>query len=189
MSLTADEFRSLLERLRSGSEDAVSELLEEYGAQVLRVIRRRLNQSLRSKFDSQDFSQAVWKSFFENRAEIASFKTPQDLAKFLQAIAAKKVLGEFRRFHGTEKHDLSREELSVDENDDRLPRSRQPTPSHVVANREEWERLNQNQPTQYRRLLKMRGEGVAYAEIAEKLQLDEKTVRRVIKRLTERASQ
>lgn len=189
MSLTASDFRSLLDRLRGGSDEAVTELVNRFGPHILRVVRRQLRTSLRSKFDSQDFTQAVWGSFFENRRELTEFKTPQDLIRFLRVVASRKVLQEFRRHCGTAKNNLEREEEFVntsDEGDTRLPISRQPSPSRVFAAREEWERLNQNQPSQYRRMLTLRGEGANYSEIAKKLHLDEKTVRRVLKRFSER---
>jgi hypothetical protein len=49
------EIAALMERIQEGSQDAVRELLDQYGSHLVRVIRRRLSQRLRSQFDSADF--------------------------------------------------------------------------------------------------------------------------------------
>ena len=59
-SSEATEFASLMRRLRDGSEEAAWELVERFSSSVQRVIRRSLNEQMRSKFDSIDFVQAVW---------------------------------------------------------------------------------------------------------------------------------
>lgn len=195
MSTSAEEidprsqksFAALLERLRQGSEEAAHELFTEYGHHVLHAVRRRLNSKLRAKFDSQDFSQAVWASFFENRQNIGDFETPADLIRFLKTIAGNKVMGEFRRGLRAGKHDI-RKEVSLNNKglrDSQLFCSKQPTPSRAAVAREQLQNLNESQPTRYRLMLQMRGEGIPFTEIARKLKVDEKTVRRVIERLSE----
>jgi len=47
-----------------GSEDAAREFVATYGPPILRVVRRQMNKCLRSKYDSIDFEQSVWASFF-----------------------------------------------------------------------------------------------------------------------------
>jgi DNA-binding NarL/FixJ family response regulator len=44
----------------------------------------------------------------------------------------------------------------------------------------------ENQPSHYQRMLRLRGNGATYTEIAQQLGVDEKTVRRVFKKLLER---
>ena len=53
------EFADLMRLVREGSQDASRELVQRFGPHVLRVVRRRLHQSLRSKFDPCDFEQEV----------------------------------------------------------------------------------------------------------------------------------
>src|SRR5262249_14283511 len=60
------ELRGLMERIRAGSQEAARELCDRYGSHILRVVRRKLDKKLRSKFDSVDFLQSVWTSFFVN---------------------------------------------------------------------------------------------------------------------------
>jgi RNA polymerase sigma factor (sigma-70 family) len=188
MSTTADEFEILMQRLRRGYADAAPALLEQYGDHILRAVRRRLNRSMRGKFDSQDFVQAVWASFFQHQEQIAEFENPQALIGFLVRVASNKVVDECRKFLTTEKYNVNRE-LSLESSTVReilLHNTNQPTPSETAVAKEEWDRLLENQPSHYQRMLRLRGNGATFTEIAQQLGVDEKTVRRVIKKLSER---
>ena len=59
-----DEFRALMQRLREGSDEAAWQLVEQYGEPIRRAVRRALSARLRPQFDSLDFVQLVWSSFF-----------------------------------------------------------------------------------------------------------------------------
>ncbi len=79
-------FRTLMREAEAGSEDAARELYDTYMKYVLRCVRNRLWHRLRSKFDSQDFVQQVWASFFDDRGSLPDFQSPEDLIAYLQAI-------------------------------------------------------------------------------------------------------
>ena len=76
MSNENSEFRKVIERVCAGSDEATWELIDTYGPHIQRVIRRKLNQKMRSKFDSLDFVQMVWASFFTEREKMAGFTEP-----------------------------------------------------------------------------------------------------------------
>src|SRR5664279_4008959 len=59
-----DDIGSFLARIQAGDEEAARELLTRYEAEVRLVVRRQLPRLLRSRFDSLDFMQSVWGSFF-----------------------------------------------------------------------------------------------------------------------------
>ena len=183
-----EEFEVLLERVREGSEQAIRELVDAYEGHVRRVVRRRLNKSLRAKFDSLDFVQSMWASFFENRGEIAEFDSPEALAGYLAKIVSNKVVEQCRRYLQTEKHNINRERSlhGAEAGESLQPPSPRSTPSEVVHAREQWQRLVENQPAHYQRMVLLRAEGATYTEIAAELEVDESTVRRVLKRLLER---
>src|SRR5689334_20521971 len=101
MSTEQQKFDELLARLRLGEEGAFWELLDRYGSYIRRVVRQSLNPRLRGKFDSVDFMQAVWASFFRQREEIDAFATPDNLIGFLVAVARNKVAMEHRKFFAT----------------------------------------------------------------------------------------
>src|SRR5437868_2232302 len=101
-------FQRLMERLRSGAADAPGELLDRYGAHVLRVIRHRLDQRLRQEFDSADFLQDVWKSFFQAPPPGRTFDRPEALIAYLAQVARHKVVDACRR-RATHMRDAGRE--------------------------------------------------------------------------------
>src|SRR5512135_1121120 len=101
----------LMERARSGDEAAVQEFLNRFEPEVRTMVRGRLPKSLRPKFDSMDFVQAVWQSFFTDlRKGTREFENIKHLRGFLAGVARNKVFAEHRRLTKTEKHDLAREE-------------------------------------------------------------------------------
>lgn len=58
------ELVDFLKRIQAGDEGAARELLQRFEAEVRLVVRRQLPRLLRSRFDSLDFLQSVWGSFF-----------------------------------------------------------------------------------------------------------------------------
>ncbi len=58
------ELSDFLKRIQAGDEGAARELLQRFEAEVRLVVRRQLPRLLRSRFDSLDFLQSVWGSFF-----------------------------------------------------------------------------------------------------------------------------
>ena len=84
-----EDFCRLMGRVGEGSEDAAWELVARYGEQIHRTVRRVLNIKLRSKFDSLDFVQLVWKSFFQVRNKCDRFHRPEELAAFLVTMATR----------------------------------------------------------------------------------------------------
>lgn len=188
MPVVENEFATLLQRLRDGSEAAANELVEKYGHHVLKIVRRRLNDDLRAKFDSQDFTQTVWATFFKNREQIAAFDSPEGLIKFLVSVANNKVVHEVRRYLQAEIRNVNSEESleTAPLEDEDLHCPHQPTPSRQLSAKEQWEKMSRDQPPHYVEMLNLRSDGCTYAEIARKVNVDERTVRRVIKRLLER---
>ena len=181
-----DHFQLLMSRIRGGSEDAAWELVGSYGEAIRRAVRRALNGRLRSKFDSLDFVQLVWNSFFRDRDTLDHFDSPEELARFLVAVAQNKVRMESRRRLRTHKYDVRREQPldpSAERRSD-VP-GRQPAPIDIAIAREQWDRLLQGQPDQYRQIVRLRLQGHTYQAIGEALHLDERTVRRFFKRLLE----
>src|SRR4051812_9555119 len=69
-------FQDLLREAQAGSPEAARELYDTYVAHVLRCVRNRMWHRLRSKFDSQDFVQQVWASFFVGDTKPPDFATP-----------------------------------------------------------------------------------------------------------------
>ena len=88
---------------------------------------------------------------------------------------------------GTLKHDIRRE-TSLNEfashNDGNLP-SQLPTPSDIMIAREQWNRLLRDQPSHYQEIIHLRFRGETLTAIADRLDINERTVRRVLSQLFE----
>ena len=91
------EFRAALEEVREGSPDAVWKFIEVYGPHIRRIARRNMDPRMQSEFDSLDFVQMVWASFFREPRRIRSFRHPADLYRYLARMAKNKVCDEHRR--------------------------------------------------------------------------------------------
>jgi RNA polymerase sigma-70 factor (ECF subfamily) len=184
----AAELRSFLARIRAGDERAARELLARYEPQVRLVVRRQLPKLLRSRFDSLDFLQSVWASFFRRlRAGPERFEDPRFLVGFLTRVARNKVIDQYRRAASL-KQDMHREEsLSPGGARSREPIADQDTPSELAVANEALGRLRAWLPADRRRILGLKVEGLTSREIAERLGMSERTVRRALEDLRRRA--
>ena len=180
------EFATLLDEISRGSEEATRNFIDLYGPHVQRAVRRRLNVRMRSRFDSHDFMQAVWASFFARLPDLRDvLERPSSIIRFLARMASNKVVDEYRRCFESEKNNVLREQRITD---DLSPsgRHRPPRPSEFAIAHEQWARLVEGQPEHYQQILTLRVAGETHKEIARRLNVSERTVRRVIKKLAER---
>ncbi len=175
--------QSLWNAARDGDPDATARLVERYGDDLLRVVRRRLPRRARSVLDSQDFLQSVWATVFRNGLDAGRFDSDAQLLAFLRKIASNKVADQVRRQLAGGKRDLNREVHS--DAVDAAP-GRRETPSQVSIARETLDRLLKGQPEHYRRIIEMKIAGSGSGEIAAGLGLHEGTVRRMLTRLSAR---
>lgn len=188
MADTRDDFAVLMENVSAGSEEAIRTLLDQYGSYIFRAIRRRLNRRMRTQYDSQDFAQAVWASFFANREAIPRFARPEELVAFLGTVAGNKVIDEIRRCFDTQKRNLNRDQ-SLESTITRSgisPVSKSPSPSQVAVAKDQLEILTKDEPSEYRRVVELRMSGATFNEIADELGINEKTARRLLGRMSRR---
>ena len=86
-------FTELIERVRSGDEQAATQLVQDFEPVVRRELRFRLRDSLaRRELDSMDISQSVLSNFFV-RAAMRQYdlNEPVDLVKLLATMTRNKV--------------------------------------------------------------------------------------------------
>jgi RNA polymerase sigma-70 factor (ECF subfamily) len=181
MDLSSEEMTVLLDQAASGSEEAAQQLTDKYGPLLRAAVRRWLHKRLRSQFDSLDFVQDVWASFFA-RDYAGNFAHPAQLVTFLQSMARNKVIDAFRR-RQSKKANLNREqslEEAADATGLQLPDVRQGTPSQAAIRQEEWQRLVEEQRPRYREILRCWQEGKEVAAISQELGVSERKVRRVL---------
>ena len=131
------DISDLIARARAGDETAIREFLTRFEQEVRMMVRGHLPRKLRTQFDSMDFVQAVWQSFFADLRESSrQFENVHHLRGFLAGVARNKVYEEHRRLTRTEKHASLREErLYVRRGRREVERdliSPEPTPSQTV---------------------------------------------------------
>jgi RNA polymerase sigma factor (sigma-70 family) len=177
------DFQLLIQRMRDGSEEAARELYVRYGGHIRRIVRRTPNKKLRSTSDSSAFVQAVWATFFADQHS-PQLDNPEAFKAFLGQVARNKVVEVFRQRH-TEKYNIDREH-SLDGSAacqaTRVP-APQPTPSQVAVAKERWNEMVNQLPAHQQGILDLARQGDNYKEIAAKLGVNERTVRRVISKL------
>jgi RNA polymerase sigma factor (sigma-70 family) len=177
------EFAELMVRLESGSSDAAWELIDRYSSHVLRYVRRNMHYRLRSKFDSQDFVQMVWASFFRDPNQIKGLANPGQLIGLLASMARNKVISEVRRRLHSQNRSVMRE-TNLDTPDASVELfAKDPTPSSIAIARERWHQLVDHQPPHVKTIVERRLAGMTFQDIASELGLHERTVRRTIEKL------
>lgn len=183
----AANLQDVLARIQRGDERAAQELLASYEAEVRLVVRRQLPRLLRSRFDSLDFLQSVWGSFFRRvRTDPVEFDDERHLVAFLARAAKNKVIDQYRRA-GSQKQDMHREEpLWTDAGSPRDLPARDDTPSEVAEAREAFGRLREALPEDRRPILDLKAGGLSSREIGDRLGISERTVQRVIEDLRRR---
>ena len=181
------DIRDYLARIQAGDQQAAGELLSRYEAEVRLVVRRQLPRMLRSRFDSVDFLQSVWGSFFHRvRTVPTEFEDGRHLVAFLARAAKNKVIDEFRKA-GSQKQDMRREEPIWSEGD--KPRDlagHNETASQVAEAREAFDHLRNLVPEDRRAILELKAQGLSSKDIGDRLGISERTVQRVLEELRRR---
>jgi RNA polymerase sigma factor (sigma-70 family) len=189
MSTIEDDFEQLMQRIRAGCPDAAREMFERYNTEIQIVVRHRLSHRLRAQFDSLDFAQDAWASFFHIPPERYTFKTPRELVAFLSGIARNKVADVCRKrvpATGHNRNETREPRLPEVSADGAEPAAQQPTPSQVAIAGEQWDRLLQDQPPEIRRALELLREGRSHQEVADCLGVHPKMIQRVLQRLNQK---
>ncbi len=181
------ELADFLKRIQEGDESAARELLQRFEPEVRLVVRRQLPRLLRSRFDSLDFLQSVWGSFFRRMRDAPTdFEDSRHLVAFLARAAKNKVIDEYRRAASL-KNDMHREEPLW--GDGRRPKEVAApidSPSEVAQAHEVLDRLHALLPEERRMMLELKAEGLSSKDIGDRLGVSERTVQRVLEELRRR---
>lgn len=177
------EFDQMMQRIRTGDDSGMQQLVAEYGHLLLAVIRRYFRRDMRARFDSHDFAQAVWISLYRKREELGRFQNPRALMGYLSRMAIHKVIDEGRRQTGA-KRDVR---LEVHLSDVAGSRERSnPTASDVAVANERLEELLDQERPDLRSMVRLRLQGHTIEDIARRVDRDERTVRRLFRRIRSR---
>src|SRR5947207_9581481 len=170
--------RSLLRRLRTGSEDAAAQLYRRYAHRLRALARANTSAHLARRVDAEDIVQSVFRIFFTAASQgLYDVPAGEDLWKLLLVIALNKIRAE-GVFHQAAKRDIrTTAEL------DRLEPAAEPAGDDDFATsflrlvvRDTLDRL----PPAERRMLELRMEGFEVAEIADRVGRSKRTVERCL---------
>jgi RNA polymerase sigma-70 factor (ECF subfamily) len=160
-------FTELLDRVKAGDEEACRELVHQYEPAVRRLVRFRLDRRLRRLLDSLDICQSVMGSFFA-QAALGRYRleTPAQLLNLLLGITRNKVLAQACR-QQAQCRDHRR--IEGDGLDDEALIASGPGPDRQVAAQELCARVRTRLSPDEWRLVELRQEGWAWAEIAAEM--------------------
>lgn len=175
----------LVDRWRAGDEKAARKLFDTYVDRLVALARRRISQRLASRVDPEDVVQSVFRTFF-GRVKAGKFRLEEqdDLCKLLVRITVHKTLQQIA-YHQAAKRDPHLETGQTAESKDHLVDllDREPTPDEAATFLEQLDQfLNRLRPEE-RQIIDMRMQGYNNSEIAEKLGIYDRKIRRVIERV------
>lgn len=183
--------RSLLEQWRAGDEDAARQLFDIYVERLVALARRRISQRLASRVDAEDIVQSVFRTFF-GRARQGQFKVEDqdDLCKLLMRITVHKTLRQVA-YHKAAKRDPGHEMGQSEHSTEMLMEllDREPTPDAEAAFIDQLETFLGTLRPEERTILEMRMQGYTNEEIAKKLDIYDRKIRRVIERIRGQAKE
>jgi len=173
-----------LQEAQKGDQTAWETLFRECYPKVRRVVRRRLNNSLRSLYDSTDIASDVMKSLAANLNHL-SFPSIDSLIAFLAHVAEQKVIDEYRKQH-TLARDKSRERRLSPADSETAPiqvASPDPTASQEYQAEEVREWMLGRVDETGREIIDLKSAGYSVADIAVKTGWNIRKVQRFLKNL------
>jgi RNA polymerase sigma-70 factor (ECF subfamily) len=185
------ESRELVARWRDGDQGAAKELFDRYADRLMALARRRIGARLASRVDPEDVVQSVFRTVF-GRLKQGQFRIEDqdDLCKLLVRVTVHKTLRQVE-FHTAAKRNPKLEEPQGELSQERVMEllDSDPSPDHVVAFVDQLEHfLNQLSP-QERQVVELRLQGHSNEEVAAKLGVIDRRVRRIVERVRGLAGQ
>jgi RNA polymerase sigma-70 factor, ECF subfamily len=175
---------SLVQRLRSGEEDAATRLYLRYAHRLQALATAQTSSQLATRFDPEDVVQSVFRTFFR-RAQKGLYDVPpgEELWQLLLVLALNKIR-ELAVYHRAQKRDVGRtvgagevaDGASARGGDEVAYQTLQMVIDTVLA----------ELPELQRRMIVLRIEGYRVDEIADRTGRSKRTVERVLQAFRER---
>ena len=180
-----DPLEAVLVRLNSGEERAVEEMFVAFEPYMRMAIHRRIAGSLRAKFDSADVVQSVWADLVDGLRESRwVFASIEQFRAFLIKMTRNRLIDRLR----SHRHSLDHEIKLPHEHVEALPADRIPRVSEDFYADELWQQMVEACPAAHYELLTLKHQGASIAEIAERTQLHEGSVRRILYDIAKRVA-
>ena len=168
---------ALLDRIRSGDQDAALQLYYRYADRLIRLASQNTPTELAPRFDPEDIVQSVFRTFFR-RAAKGQYEAPEgdELWKLLLVMALNKVRSR-GAYHRSGKRDIRKTQELEAANDHAAVKSTEEAKSILCMSVEE---IIQKQPESHREIIRLRIDGLEVQAIAERENRSKRTVERVL---------
>jgi RNA polymerase sigma factor (sigma-70 family) len=179
-----DDLVRALREAQQGNQMAWEALFKECYPKVRRVVRRRLDRSMRSLYDSTDFANDAMENLAANLDQL-DFPSVHSLIAFLAQVAEQKVIDEYRRQH-TLKRDVTRDRpifgINADGRSVQLS-SDDPTASQLAQANEVHEWLVSRPDETERTIIELKEQGYSTSDISERTGWNIRKVQRFLQDL------
>lgn len=178
----------LLDRWKSGDEQAAQEIFDRYLSRLTALARTRLSPRMARRVDPEDIVQSAYRSFFRAAADDRYvLERSGDLWRLLAAIVMNKLHGQVE-FHSAQKRSIKVEESMMSGGKDGNSRPminpeafvKAPSATEMLGITEELELVMSELPAAHRRILELSLQGHDVSEIAADIERSERTVRRAL---------
>jgi RNA polymerase sigma-70 factor (ECF subfamily) len=171
--------RSLLRRLRVGSQDAATQLYLRYAARLRQISRARCSPDLAARVDSDDIVQSVFRTFFR-RASRGEYDVPdgEDLWNLLLVIGLNKIqtVGQFHR--------AAKRDVRASKGNALLEFvGGEPDATALTILRMSIDEMLDEMSPSHRDIIRLRIEGHEVAEIAGRVRRSKRSVERVLQQI------
>jgi RNA polymerase sigma-70 factor (ECF subfamily) len=177
--------RAFLELWRAGDESAARHLFNRHVDRLVALAGRHISERLAGRVDPEDVVQSVFRTFF-HRAREGQFHVegPDDLCKLLARITVHKTLRQIA-FHRRAKRNQAQEASQGTEVEAILRElsDREPPPEEVAAFLDQLSHFLEHLGGQDREILSLRMDGYSTGEIAGKLGVSDRKIRRLLERI------
>jgi RNA polymerase sigma-70 factor (ECF subfamily) len=174
-----------LSRWQAGEEEAAQQLFALYVDRLLHLARQRIGQRLASRVDPEDVVQSVFHTFFKGvKAGQYQLEETGDVLKLLARITVHKTFRQIA-FHQAAKRDFNLETGQGDDGQQHLVSLLDRGPSPEEANQfvDQLEHFLRQLRPEDRQILELRMQGYKDVEIAEKLNISDRKIRRLMERV------
>jgi RNA polymerase sigma factor (sigma-70 family) len=184
-SRSSEFLNELLTRLNAGDELAVKQLFVAYEPFMRMVIHRQISGSLRAKFDSGDIVQSVWVDFVDGvQRQRWTFDNVEQFRAFLVKLTRNRFIDRLRKHRQSLQHEVT---LPY-QNAEVLAADPGPRVSETFYANELWQQMVEACPAAHRELLALKRQGASIAEIAQRTNLHESSVRRILYEIARRVT-
>src|SRR6516162_8865066 len=115
--MTAAPLDDLLTRLCSGDMDAAQQVFLTYEPYLRKVVRRQLTSRLRTRFDSMDIVQSVWRDLYDGFCHAGwRFESTAQLQAFLVKVTRNRFIDRCRKHSASLDREESLLEMDADAN-------------------------------------------------------------------------